>query len=228
MKKQKKIEEALEEIVYPSWIYYFKELSIGISILISFIILSIMASVFIFDAVSIKIFILIILIAMMVSGFFFGKAIIHRISNKLTITEKRIIYETGFIARKIKEIKKDNIRTIEIDQTVLERLFDIGTIKLATAGTGKYEIEFHGAKHPKKLEKKLKASKKKIEEEKKKKEKEKEQEKKKKEEQKAIEKKRERKLKTNVRFKKRVIKKGDDDDDEKQIKIYLKVYKNKK
>ncbi|MCV6638053.1 PH domain-containing protein [Candidatus Albibeggiatoa sp. nov. NOAA] len=66
----------------------------------------------------------------------------------LTITEKRTILQKGFFSRHISEVFHTNIRSIEIEQTLIQRLFNTGTIRLASAASSGFEIEVAGIKEP--------------------------------------------------------------------------------
>jgi len=144
---------------------------------------------------------------------------IQRASHKLYIYTSSVLYEKGFVNKIYKEIKKKDIRTIEIDQPFIHRILHIGTLKFATSGTTGYEIVFEGVKYPHKIkatiEKELKEMKKMLEK------------KRKLEERLEIEKARRRMLKKTLRFvkdvKKKKTKKGKTKE---EIRIFLKVYKD--
>jgi uncharacterized membrane protein YdbT with pleckstrin-like domain len=69
----------------------------------------------------------------------------------LTITEKRTILQKGFFSRHISEVFHSNIRNIEIEQTLFQRLFGVGTMRIASAAHSGFEIEISGVKDPMKL-----------------------------------------------------------------------------
>lgn len=66
----------------------------------------------------------------------------------LTITEKRTILQKGFFSRHISEVFHGNIRNIEIEQTLFQRVFNVGTIRIASAAGSQFEIEISGIKDP--------------------------------------------------------------------------------
>jgi membrane protein YdbS with pleckstrin-like domain len=53
---------------------------------------------------------------------------------KLTITNKRTIRQEGIVVRKTSEVLHNHIRNVKIEQSVLERLFGVGSISIDTAG----------------------------------------------------------------------------------------------
>lgn len=56
-------------------------------------------------------------------------------STELAITTKRVIVKVGFIRRSTVEININKVESIQVDQAVLGRLFNFGTLVIAGAGT---------------------------------------------------------------------------------------------
>jgi uncharacterized membrane protein YdbT with pleckstrin-like domain len=59
---------------------------------------------------------------------------IRKASTELAVTNKRAIYKTGLIQRKTTELFLNKIESVEVDQGVLARLLNYGTVTLQ--GTG--------------------------------------------------------------------------------------------
>ena len=57
-----------------------------------------------------------------------------RWTTEIAVTDKRIIYKTGFINRHTAEMNMDKVASVDVDQTILGRIFDFGTIRIL--GTG--------------------------------------------------------------------------------------------
>ena len=53
---------------------------------------------------------------------------------KLTITNKRTIRQEGIVVRKTSEVLHNHIRNVKIEQSVLQRLFGVGSIAIDSAG----------------------------------------------------------------------------------------------
>ncbi|RUM57800.1 MAG: hypothetical protein DSY60_03595 [Persephonella sp.] len=208
-----------QKIIYQSWIYYW--VYIFLLILIPFTSINVIIFATAVYHLSFEISLLIFIVSIIFSIIIYVYMWINRSSHKIYIYGEKIVYEIGFLNKKYKEIKKKDIRAVEVDQPLIHRILNIGTLKFATAGTTGYEIIFEGVKSPHKVKKDIEKSAKELKklEEKKKKEK----EKKKLE----VEKVRKRKLKKTLRFVKKVNKKPKEEDDEEktQVKIFLKVYK---
>jgi uncharacterized membrane protein YdbT with pleckstrin-like domain len=58
-------------------------------------------------------------------------------TTEIAVTDKRIIFKTGFINRHTEEMNMDKVSSVDVDQTFLGRIFDFGTIRiLGTGGAG--------------------------------------------------------------------------------------------
>lgn len=78
-------------------------------------------------------------------------AIWKKFSLVLKVTEDKVIMERGILSKKKKEIFTSDVRTIDIDQSMLQRMFGIGDVKIAAAGTGGYEDVAYGMANPEKI-----------------------------------------------------------------------------
>jgi membrane protein YdbS with pleckstrin-like domain len=87
-------------------------------------------------------------LAMIATGILFGlltlvygfQAWFDRWTTEIAVTDKRIIYKTGFINRHTKEMNMDKVASVDVDQTVLGRLLDYGSVEiLGTGGAGGFE-----------------------------------------------------------------------------------------
>ena len=66
----------------------------------------------------------------------------------LTVTNKRTIQRTGLISKKTTEVVHRDVRNIQIDQSVFQRLFGVGSIGISSAGQSGIEIQFTGVRDP--------------------------------------------------------------------------------
>lgn len=71
---------------------------------------------------------------------FLVKAYIRYKTTELAITSKRVIVKFGFIRRRTVEININKIESIQVDQGVLGRMFDYGTLVIAGAGDSQAPI----------------------------------------------------------------------------------------
>ena len=61
-------------------------------------------------------------------------------TTEIAITNKRIISKFGFISRSTTEINLPKVESLQVDQGVMGRMFDYGTIVVAGAGTPNLRI----------------------------------------------------------------------------------------
>lgn len=60
--------------------------------------------------------------------------ITRQTTSEFVITNKRIIIKTGFISRKTLEMNLNKIESVNVDQGILGRIFDYGTITIIGVG----------------------------------------------------------------------------------------------
>ena len=61
-------------------------------------------------------------------------AFIRRATTELAVTDHRVIYKAGLLARHTLEMNRDKVESVTVDQTILGRLFGYGTV--IVRGTG--------------------------------------------------------------------------------------------
>jgi uncharacterized membrane protein YdbT with pleckstrin-like domain len=62
------------------------------------------------------------------------RAFIRRATTELAITDHRVIYKTGLLARHTVEMNRDKVESVDVDQTVSGRIFGYGTIIVRGVG----------------------------------------------------------------------------------------------
>jgi uncharacterized membrane protein YdbT with pleckstrin-like domain len=67
-------------------------------------------------------------------------------TTELAITNKRVIAKTGLIQRRTIEMFLEKIESIQVDQSVLGRLFDFGSVIIS--GTGVHSAPFRNISDP--------------------------------------------------------------------------------
>ena len=77
---------------------------------------------------------------------FLGVAYVRYKSTELAVTSRRIIVKHGFISRNTIEINLNKAESIQVDQGVMGRLFDFGT--LIISGTGASHAPLAGIAEP--------------------------------------------------------------------------------
>ena len=71
--------------------------------------------------------------------------------TKLTVTDHRTILRRGILSKHINEVYHSDIRNVQIFQSFLQRILHVGTISIASAGSGDAEIVVAGMRDPEKV-----------------------------------------------------------------------------
>lgn len=66
----------------------------------------------------------------------------------LTITETKVILRHGILSKNLNEVRHEHIRNVQLRQGLLQRLYGVGWIGIATAGHAGVEIEVAGIPNP--------------------------------------------------------------------------------
>jgi uncharacterized membrane protein YdbT with pleckstrin-like domain len=64
--------------------------------------------------------------------------------TEIAVTDRRIIYKRGFINRHTEEMNMDKVASVDVDQSILGRILDYGTLHVI--GTGGSQPTDDGAK----------------------------------------------------------------------------------
>jgi len=78
-------------------------------------------------------------------------AILDQRTRVFTHTSRKVMAEVGIISRTTNEVAIRDIRSINMNQSILERIFGLGSVQIGSAGTGGIEIRFIGIKNPAKV-----------------------------------------------------------------------------
>jgi uncharacterized membrane protein YdbT with pleckstrin-like domain len=63
------------------------------------------------------------------------RAFIRRATTELAVTDQRVIYKTGLIARHTLEMNRARVESVAVDQTLLGRVFGYGTVTVRGVGS---------------------------------------------------------------------------------------------
>lgn len=66
----------------------------------------------------------------------------------LTITTVRSMLNRGLISRQTSEVRHTDVRNIQVDQNIWERIVGVGDIAISSAGQDDLEIDVDGLPHP--------------------------------------------------------------------------------
>lgn len=73
------------------------------------------------------------------------------LATKLTVTDQRTILRHGILSKYVNEVYHSDIRNVQIRQSFLQRVFDVGVISIASAGSDDAEIVVVGMSNPGKV-----------------------------------------------------------------------------
>lgn len=74
----------------------------------------------------------------------------------VTVGEERVLLSRGVFNKERLEIELESIRTVEIEQTLVDRIFNVGILKIYTAGD-RPELKQGGLPDPERLRSALRA-----------------------------------------------------------------------
>ncbi len=57
-------------------------------------------------------------------------------TTEIAVTNRRVVYKTGFISRKTTEMNMEKIESVAVDQNLWGRLLDYGTVQVRGTGAG--------------------------------------------------------------------------------------------
>ena len=77
-----------------------------------------------------------------------GFVIFRRFSWKFSINESQVSRQHGIIARNQQSIRINDLRSIELDQGLFQRLFGVGDLSFYSAGSANAEVRFFGITEP--------------------------------------------------------------------------------
>ena len=69
----------------------------------------------------------------------------------LTVTTERTSCRRGLLSKSITEVWHQDIRNVQMDQTLLQRILDVGTMGISSAGQSGMEIAVSGIPQPDKV-----------------------------------------------------------------------------
>ena len=82
-------------------------------------------------------------------GIFYGsKILIQWLGHRYKLCVNSVETAEGIVARNKSSIRYGHIRSAEVKQGVIDRILDVGSVELATAGSSEVEIIFKGIHNP--------------------------------------------------------------------------------
>lgn len=72
-------------------------------------------------------------------------------STTLTITSERTILRKGILSRNTTEVRHEDVRNLQVNQTFIERMLGVGDLAISSAGQDELEIEVKGVRDPERI-----------------------------------------------------------------------------
>jgi uncharacterized membrane protein YdbT with pleckstrin-like domain len=78
----------------------------------------------------------------------FVGAIVRSRSTSWNLTSDRIVEQHGIVAKRRREMELADIRSVEVNQRVMQRLLGLGDVTIASAASADYAIRLHDISGP--------------------------------------------------------------------------------
>jgi uncharacterized membrane protein YdbT with pleckstrin-like domain len=73
---------------------------------------------------------------------------VRRVATTYTITDRRLHIKRGLISREIQETRLERVQNVNYNQSLYQRVMQIGDVDFDTAGTSDYDFIFAGVAEP--------------------------------------------------------------------------------
>ena len=80
---------------------------------------------------------------------------IKRVTTTYTITDRRLNIKRGIISREVQQTRLERVQNVNYNQTLFQRLVQVGDVDFDTAGSGDYDFSFDGVADPEEVVKKV-------------------------------------------------------------------------
>ena len=74
--------------------------------------------------------------------------LLKRLGTHYMVTTDRLRIRRGILARRVQQTRLDRVQNVNTDQSLVERMLDIGTVDFDTAGTDDSDFTFRGIANP--------------------------------------------------------------------------------
>src|SRR5215469_4635753 len=76
----------------------------------------------------------------LVALYWTARAWFHRWTTETDVTNMRVVHKTGFIKRRTFEMALDKVESVDVNQSIMGRLFNYGDVTIMGVGEGKETI----------------------------------------------------------------------------------------
>jgi uncharacterized membrane protein YdbT with pleckstrin-like domain len=80
---------------------------------------------------------------------------IKRVTTTYTITDRRLNIKRGIISREVQQTRLERVQNVNYNQTLAQRVLQVGDVDFDTAGSGDYDFSFDGVAEPQEVVQKV-------------------------------------------------------------------------
>jgi uncharacterized membrane protein YdbT with pleckstrin-like domain len=80
---------------------------------------------------------------------------IRRVTTTYTITDRRLNIKRGIISREVQQTRLERVQNVNYNQTLFQRVVQVGDVDFDTAGSGDYDFSFDGVADPQEVVQKV-------------------------------------------------------------------------
>jgi uncharacterized membrane protein YdbT with pleckstrin-like domain len=92
-----------------------------------------------------------VVVAAIIAGLTLIVGYLRRVSTKYLITTQRLRISRGIVRRAVQETRLDRVQNVNYQQSMLDRVFHVGTVDFDTAGTDDSEFRFEWVNGPERV-----------------------------------------------------------------------------
>ncbi len=136
--------ETMNYLARPAWMNQWWQ--IGVAVLLPFVfVLAYLKGHQYFSSENLRV-VYVVIVAVFV--YLIAVVIYRRYSWAYTINGETIESREGLIARKVKSIRVQDLRNINVNQSLWQRLLGVGDVEFSSAGGSGVEVTFRGVSNP--------------------------------------------------------------------------------
>jgi len=90
-------------------------------------------------------------VALLPGVFVLGRTLLRRLTQRHRLTDQRLFIERGLLSRRLDEVELIRIDDVAIEQNLLERLFDVGTVLVVSTDASHPRVALEGIARPREV-----------------------------------------------------------------------------
>jgi uncharacterized membrane protein YdbT with pleckstrin-like domain len=89
--------------------------------------------------------VLVVFVSLLIAG------LLTRIRTTYSITSRRLTIQSGLLSRDLHETRLERVQNVNCQQSMLERVLQVGTVDFDTAAGGNFDFSFRGVADPREI-----------------------------------------------------------------------------